>query len=209
MREIVLIGAGGHAKSVIDSIGRAGDYHIAGYTNPQACPDMCDYTYLGTDEALPQLFADGIRQAAIAIGYLGKGNTRNILYEKLKTMGYRLPAIIDPSAVVSEKAFIGEGAFVGKKAVINRSARIGKMAIVNTGAIVEHECRVGEFSHIAVGAVLCGGVSIGNQSLIGSGSTVIQGVATGSEVIVGAGSLVLGNVGDGQTVYGTVKRGCL
>ena len=83
--------------------------------------------------------------------YMGTGHIRDSLYSRLKNIGFSLPVISDPSAVISEHSVIGEGTFVGKNAVVNADARIGKMTIINTASVVEHEVSVGDFSHIAVG----------------------------------------------------------
>lgn len=205
MKELVLVGFGGHAKSVADSIEAAGIYRIAGYTDPENRCEYHGYKCLGTDNDLVRLFQNGIQNAIVSVGYLGKGNLRNCLYEKLKQIGYQLPVIIDPSAVVGKDVKIGEGTYIGKRVVLNAGVQIGKMSIINTGAIVEHESKVGEFTHIAVGSVLCGNVSVGRKCLIGAGAVVIQEIEIADESVVGAGSIVLGDVKRAETVYGIVK----
>lgn len=205
MEELVLVGFGGHAKSIVDSIEAAGIYHIAGYTDPKSRCEYHGYKCLGTDDDLASLFKHGIQNAVVSVGYLGKGNLRNHLYEKLKQIGYQFPVIMDPSAVVGKDVKIGEGTYIGKRVVLNAGAQIGKMSIINTGAIVEHESKVGEFTHIAVSSVLCGNVSVGRKCLIGAGTVVIQGIEIADESVVGAGSIVLGDVKRAETVYGIVK----
>lgn len=205
MEDIILVGFGGHAKSVVDSIESSGIYHIVGYTDSEKTHDYHGYQCIGTDEVLNEYFKYGIHKAFIAVGYLGKGNLRHHLYERLKQIGFQIPAIIDPTAVVGRDVEIGEGVYIGKKAVINAGVRVEKMSIINTGAIVEHESSVGEFSHIAVGSILCGNVSIGKECLIGAGTVVIQGKKIDDRVIIGAGSVVLSHVPKGKTVYGVVK----
>lgn len=200
MEEIVLIGGGGHALSVADAITSGRNYRIAGYT------DVSDahipFPYLGTDDVLESLYEKGVINAALTVGYLGKGNIRDRLYKMVKQVGFRLPKIIDPSAVVSGSTDIEEGVFIGKHAVVNAGAKIGKMCIINTGAIIEHNNRIGEYSHIAVGAVLCGDVHVGGHSFIGANATIIQGVQIGMNVIIGAGSIVIGNVPDNDRIIG-------
>lgn len=199
MVDIVLIGGGGHALSVADAIMNRKDYEIVGYT------DLSDthipLRYLGTDEVLASLLKKGVVNAAITVGYLGKNNVRDRLYHMAKRAGFRLPQIIDPSAVVSNSADVGEGVFIGKNAVVNAGAKIGKMSIINTGAIIEHNNLIGEYSHVAVGATLCGDVHVGEHVLIGANSTIIQGVHIGMNAIIGAGSVVVGDVpGNGRVV---------
>lgn len=200
MEGIVLIGGGGHTLSVADSIINGKNYEIVGYTDVSDTHILL--RYLGTDDILENVFKKGVVNAAITVGYLGKNNIRDRLYNMTKKAGFRLPKIIDPSAVVSSSADIGEGVFIGKNAVVNAGAKIGKMCIINTGAIIEHNNRIGEYSHIAVGATLCGDVCVGEHTLIGANSTIIQEVNIGMNTIIGAGSVVVGNVPENSRVVG-------
>ena len=205
MEDIVLVGFGGHAKSVIDAIERGRQYRIAGFTEMKTCSEYHGYVCLGTDERLDEIFRGGVQNAFVCIGYMGTGHIRDSLYSRLKNIGFSLPVISDPSAVISEHSVIGEGTFVGKNAVVNADARIGKMTIINTASVVEHEATVGDFSHIAVGAVLCGQAHVGHHCLIGANATVIQEKKIGDGSVVGAGSVVLRNVEGNKKVYGVVK----
>ena len=188
MDKIILIGYGGHGKSVADTIESTGKYHIVGYTD--MIDHQNDYQYLGEDEVLPDLLAQGYSKAFLCVGYLGKGNLRETLANSLKKMGFVFPVIIDKSAVVSASSKIGEGTFIGKRVVINRDAVIGQHCIINTGAIVEHECVVQDYTHVAVGAVLCGQVKVGEAALIGANATVIQCRSIKDRQIVPAGVVI-------------------
>lgn len=172
MEKIVLIGFGGHAKSVIDSLERQGKYEIYGYTEFEKMNSQ--YLYLGKDDILEAVFESGIKNAFVCVGYLGKGNSREKIFDKLKTIGFTLPIIVDPSAIVSENVFIDEGTFVGKGCIINSESYIGKCCIINTGSIIEHETEIDDFAHISVGSVLCGQVKVGKGAFVGANSTVIQ-----------------------------------
>lgn len=183
-----MIGYGGHAKSVADCIERDNHFHIVGYTELK--PQESKYKYLGTDDCLQSLYESGVRNAAICVGYLGKGSLREELYERVKNIGFQLPVIVDPSSVISDSVKIGEGTFIGKSAVINTEAVIGKMCIINTNALIEHECVVEDFSHIAVGAVLCGQVKVGKAAFIGANATVIQQMKIATSKIVPAGATI-------------------
>ena len=185
MEDIILVGYGGHAKSVADSIQRGKQYRIVGYTDLK--PADSQYVYLGQDEVLPQYYKKGVKNVAVCIGYLGKGNVRQKMYKYLKDIGYMLPIIKDPSAIISDDVQIGEGTFVGKNAIINAGAKIGKMVIINTQCLVEHECIVSDFAHIAVSAVLCGQVYVEEAAFVGANATVIQGKKILKNKIVPAG----------------------
>lgn len=186
MEDIVLVGFGGHAKSVADVIVRQGIYNIVGYTDLKEYSSK--YKYLGEDSNLVEIFANGTRNACICIGYLGKGTIREDIYSLLKNIGFNLPIIMDPSSVVSDSAIILEGSFIGKLAVINTEVEIGRCCIINTGAIVEHETIVEDFSHISVGSVLCGQVKTGKGAFIGANATVIQNRIVNAYEIVPAGA---------------------
>ena len=155
MEKILILGMGGHAKSMADAIEREKKYEIAGYIVNGSESELLDkrYPVLGNDDDLPQLFLQGIKNAAVGIGFLGNSSLRTILYKRLKEIGYSLPVVCDPSAIVASCVSVGEGSFIGKRAVLNTDSQVGKMCIINTGAIVEHDCKVGDFSHISVGTV--------------------------------------------------------
>ncbi len=207
LEEIILIGFGGHAKVVTDTIEQSGIYRIVGYIekNEIAERDYRGYHVIGNDDDLQELYDRGIRNAFVTVGFMGRSDVRRRLYERLKKIGYTLPTIVDKSAVLAKDVNIGEGVYVGKNAVVNANTTIGKMSIINTAAIVEHDSVIGEFSHLAIGAVACGNVTIDANTFIGSNATIIQGTGVGNDVIVGAGTVVLSDVSDKQTVYGLWK----
>ncbi|MDO5150965.1 MAG: NeuD/PglB/VioB family sugar acetyltransferase [Oscillospiraceae bacterium] len=188
MEDIILVGFGGHAKSIADCIERGRQFNIVGYTDNQE--SISKYKYLGDDDVLQEYFEKGVRNVVICLGYLGKGDIRERLYNKIKKIGYSFPVIKDPSSIVSDTAVIGEGTFIGKGAIINAEASIGKMCIINTLALVEHECIVDDFVHIAVGSIVCGQVKIGKAAFLGANSTVIQCRTIGQNEIVPAGATI-------------------
>lgn len=198
MEDIILLGMGGHAHSVVDSIELAGVYHIVGFLDMEETKGKSyrGYCVLDTDDAMKRYYDSGVKNAFVTVGFMGHGNVRERLFQQLKDIGYTLPNIIDNTAVVSDDAKLGEGVFVGKKAVINAKADIGDMCIVNTGAIVEHDCDVGEFSHISVGSILCGDVCVGKASFVGANATVIQGMRIGKKCVIGAGTTLRRNMED-------------
>ncbi len=192
MEKIIIIGKGGHAKSVADIIERQNLFEIAGYIvnedGEQA--EENDYPILGRDEDLPRLFQEGISNVAMGIGFMGKSKLREKMYLKLKETGYHFPVICDPSAIVSSTAVMEEGSMIGKGAIINAGARIGRLCIINTRAVIEHDCVIEDFSHISVGAVLCGAVRIGKETFVGANATIIQGRCVESRCIIAAGAVV-------------------
>ena len=109
---------------------------------------------------------------------------------------------IDPSAVVSGSASIGDGTMVLHGSIVQAQSEIGRHVIVNTGARIDHDCVIGDFAHIAPGAILCGRVTVGEGSLVGAGSVVLPGISIGKWATIGAGSVVIRDVPDGAVVAG-------
>lgn len=202
MQKIVLIGSGGHAKSVVDTLERIDDMEIAGFIDYKEDVLYRGYKILGSDKELSYVYENGIKNAFICIGFLGHSNLRNSIYKKVKSNYFELPSIIDPSCILAKDVFIGEGSFVGKRAIINSASNVGKMCIVNTNAVIEHGCTINDFSHISVSATICGDVTIGYNTMIGANATVIQGIKIGNNAIIGAGTTVLSDIGDNEIYYG-------
>lgn len=201
MKKVVLIGSGGHARSVVDSMLVASEYEIVGFVSNEFV-SYRGITTIGCDDCLYDLHQKGVSHAFVCLGYLGVGRRRQAIVSVLEEIGYRLATVVDPSAVLASDANIGRGSFVGKLAVVNSKASIGKMAIVNTAAVVEHDCFVGDYAHISVNAALCGAVHVDESAFIGAGAVILQGVRVGSGAIVGANSTVLADVGKGARAVG-------
>lgn len=206
MDKIILIGAGGHAKSVIDSIEQAGKYEIVGFSEKFKDEGIQyrGYKVICTDDELEVLYKSGVQNAFITIGYMGNSDLREKLYNKLKSIGFNIPSVVDKSAILATDVQIGKGCFIAKGTIINSQSCISDLAIINTGVVIEHECYVGFNTHIAGKSIICGNVNIGNNVFVGAGSTVIQGIKIGDSTIIGAASNILHNVGDNKKVFGVV-----
>ena len=207
MKRIVLLGGGGHCKSVINTLNRLRTYDeivVVDRNFPQT-RSVLEIPVVGTDAMLLELKEEGYQDAFIAVGSIKSTMIRHLLFEKAISLGFHVPCIVDTSAQVSKYAKLEEGVFVGPNAVINAGTHVSKMAIINTGAIVEHECSVGEYTHVSIGAKLCGNVFIENDVLVGAGTIVTQGIHIGDRALIGAGSVVLRDVEVEQRAVGVVK----
>ena len=208
MRKLLLIGGGGHCRSILDSLRKSGCYDRIGIIDREP-QKYAGVDLAGTDEDLPVLYRDGWTEAFISVGSVGNNELRHRLQHLAKEAGMTFPVIIDPSAILAEHVTIGEGTYVGKRAVVNEGSDIGAFSIVNTGAIIEHDCRIGSYTHVCPGAIVCGGCNLENDTLIGAGSVVKQGICIGCDVVIGAGSVVVKDVPNGVRAYGnpcTVKQ---
>lgn len=208
MKKIVIIGGGGHAKVIIDLINVCGSYEIAGIVDAQLDIGVfvSGVAVLGDDRILSELYEDGLRNACIAVGSVKDNSKRRALYEKVKNAGFLAPVLIHPSAVISGKSHVREGAQIMAGAIVQTDSSIGENTIVNTGAIVEHDCIIGDHVHICPGAVISGGCKIGEGSFVGAGATVMQGIKIGSNSIVSAGAVAINDVPDNVRVIGVPAR---
>lgn len=204
-KKLLLLGGGGHFHSVLDSIIRLNRYEEIGVVDHHFSTYM-GISAVGTDEDLPQLINAGWNEAFISVGSIGDTTVRRNLYSYVKKIGYNIPSIVDPSAILGKGVQISEGAFVGKNAIVNIGSGIGVCSIINTGAILDHDCNIGDFSHISPGVTLCGQVVIGDDSHIGAGSVVRQSITIGSNTLIGVGSVVVGDIPNDVKAFGNPCR---
>ncbi len=205
-KSILLLGGGGHCKSVLDCLISLRNYDEIGIIDYDKSASALGVDVIGTDDDLPRLLQEGWREAFITVGSVGCTALRRKLFSLISELGFLIPSIIDPTAIISRGTTIGKGTFVGKRAIVNTGSIIGDSVIINTGAIIEHDCQIDDFAHISPGATLCGKVTVGNDTHIGAGSVVRQGITIGSNTIVGAGSVVIKNIPGEVQAYGNPCR---
>ena len=192
-RNLILIGGGGHCKSVIDVAESAG-YNIIGILDiPENIgKSVLDYKVIGTDDDILQ-FADKA-EFIITVGFIKSPAIRMRIFDKVKEAGGKLATIIASTAHVSRYASLGEGTVVMHQAVVNAGARIGENCIINTFCNIEHDAVIGDQCHISTGTMVNGDCKVGKMCFIGSQSVLANGISICDDVIVGAGSLVRKNI---------------
>lgn len=189
--DLVLVGAGGHARSCIDVIEQEGIYAIGGLVglSQEVGSKQFGYKVLTADSGLA-LLAKRFPYALIAVGQIHSAELRIRLYEQYLAAGFIFPTIISSTAYVSTHSTIGAGTIVMNGAVINAGAVIGRNCIVNSRALIEHDSQVADHCHISTGAILNGNTIIGAQSFIGSGAIIKEGVSVGAGSMIGMGLTV-------------------
>lgn len=172
---IILIGGGGHCRSVIDVLEQEGRFSIYGIIDiaENIGKEILGYKIIGTDEDLPALRKE-VQNALITAGYIRDINLRIKLYNLAESLAYNLPNIISPLAYVSKYAVLGKGNVVMHHAIINAGARVGNNCIINTKALVEHDAVVEDHCHISTGAIVNGGVVVREGTFFGSNATSRQ-----------------------------------
>ena len=207
-KRLLLIGGGGHCRSILDCVLSRGLYEKVGIVDfdQTASASALGVSVVGTDDTLPQLLNDGWTDAFISVGSIGSTGLRRKLYKMIKIIGFSVPSIIDPTATISREVIIDEGVFIGKGAIVNTGSRIGTCVIINTGAIIEHDCEIGTFAHVSPRTILCGQVSVGDDTHVGAGSVVRQGIKIGACSVIGIGSVVVKDITDNVKAYGNPCR---
>jgi sugar O-acyltransferase (sialic acid O-acetyltransferase NeuD family) len=183
---LLLIGAGGHAKSCVDVIEQEDKFRIIGLVGSpsEVGTYVLDYEVLGTDDALSEL-QNMTQYALVAVGQIGTNDLRSDLFTKISNIGFISPVVISPMAYVSPRAIVGKGTVVMHRATINAGATIGDNCIINSHALIEHDVVVGDHCHIATSAIINGGSTVGLCSFIGSGSTIREAVSIGRNSSIG------------------------
>lgn len=190
MKNLILVGGGGHCKSVIDVAECAG-YSILGILErpEEVGKKVLDYEVIGTDDDMAK-YADHA-EFVVTVGQIKSPDLRIKLHKMLAEAGCGLATIISPTAHVSKYATIGEGTVVLHQAVVNADAKIGKCCIINTFANIEHDVVIGDYCHISTGAMVNGGCKIGDDCFIGSQSALANGISVCDGCVISAGAFVL------------------
>lgn len=207
--QIVGLGAGGHAKVILEILALHGQYKVAGFLDPKPelrGKEVLGVPVLGTEDILNELARDGIRFFFVGLGAVGDNQPRKRLFDLAMNSDLEPVTVVHPSAVISPSAKIGAGSSIMANAVVNASAVVGINNIINTGAIVEHDCKLGDHVHIATGARLSGSVTVGDLAHIGAGATVRQQINIGEEAVVGMGAAIVKNVPPGRVLVGVPGR---
>lgn len=191
MEDLILIGAGGHAKACIDVIEAQGAYRIRGLLDrPERVGKIfLGYPIVGTDQEIEAHAALG-HLFLVTLGQILNPEPRAQLYGRIKAAGGRLASPVSPWARVSPHAQVGEGTIVMHHAMVGPGAQVGVNCILNSGALVEHDVVVGDFCHLSTGAILNGAAQVGEKSFVGSRSVYEQGIETPAKAVIPMGSVV-------------------
>ena len=200
-RAVLIYGAGGHGKVVLDALECSGR-RVVGFVDD-------DTSRAGGEHCGHRIHVwppEEVGEDAEYVVAIGDNEQRRQVTERVLGLRRELGTAIHPCAIIARDVEIAAGAMILAGAVINPGARVGRGSIINTCAVVDHDCRIGEFAHVAPGARVAGHVRVGEGALIGIGATVNPRVAIGSGAVVGAGAVVTADVAAGATVVGVPAR---
>jgi len=203
--DLLIYGASGHAKVIVDIVESKGKYKIVGIIDDALelwGSQFCGYPVIGGEGVLK----DEAHRNCRLILAVGDNAVRKRLWSLLREFGYELACAVHASAQIGSNVFIGAGTVIMANTVLNAGAQIGKNVIINTGATIDHDCVLEDYVHISPGAHLAGNVQVGELTHIGIGVSVAQGVTIGTGAIIGAGTAVVEDIPDDVTAVGVPAK---
>lgn len=200
--DIVILGAGGHAKMCIDILKRDKRYNIIGVvaTPLPSQKKILDIPVIGDQNSLRSLKEHGVKNVILGIGLLNNHSKRIEIYNELKNIGFNIPNIIHPDASVEISAKMGDGNQIMAGAIIGSNVIIENNCIVNSGSIISHDTTLNNNVHITPGAIIAGSVEIGENTLIGMGATILNNIKIGKNVIVTNGTNVIKDIENNKII---------
>jgi sugar O-acyltransferase (sialic acid O-acetyltransferase NeuD family) len=194
---LLVVGAGGHAKVVVDAALAAG-FDIAGIVGTAGdAPEILGHPV--------SIDGDGIDAEGFVVA-IGDNATRARVFTEYCGSGLAPVSVIHPSVVLGSDVTIGDGTFIAAGAIINAGARIGADSILNTGCTVDHDCTLGAHVHVGPRAALCGAVALEDGVLVGVGACASPSVRVGAWSVVGAGAAVVDDLPTGTVAVGVPAR---
>lgn len=192
-KKIILVGGGGHCKSVIDVAESAG-YTIAGILDmPELVgTTVLGYPVIGTDDNISEYVDETL--FLVTVGHIKDASLRIKLHDRIKEAGGRLATLVASTAYVSRFASIGEGSIIMHHAMVNADAHIGTGCIINTFANIEHDANIGNYCHISTGTMVNGNCTVGEGVFLGSQSVMVNGIRIADGCVFAAGSMVRKNI---------------
>ena len=188
MKRLLIVGAGGHGRSVAETVLAAGVFQLAGFLD-DAAPELnrvWDWPVFGSTAEL----ANCRQRADAAIVAIGNNCLREELHQRLYAAGFELATVVHPKAIVSPRACVGPGSAIMAGAIVGTQAQLGAGVIVNCGAVVDHDCRVEDFGHLGVNAAMAGGSVLGRGAWMQAGSVLGSGAIVGAGVVLAPGEAV-------------------
>jgi len=209
IQNFILWGSAGHAKTLAEIITSKGGKVLALFDNQKVTSALNGVPiYLGMSGFKSWL--DSQEDLIDVAGLVSIGGSKGIDRLEIQGLfngcGIATPTLINPTAVISDTAFLDSGTHVLALAIVGAGVRVGKACIINQGASIDHESILGDGVHLAPGATLCGCVRIANNVFVGAGAVILPRLSIGENAIIGAGAVVTKNIPAGTTVVGNPAK---
>ena len=201
MKDLIIIGAGGHGRVIADIAQKLGVYETISFLDDGDAKETMGLPIVGKTFDIEKYVNAGDIFVAI-----GNSKVRRDFIERLLAMGAKVPTLIHPSAIIGACVEIGVGTAIMAGAVINPCSKIGKGVIINTCSSIDHDCIIGDYCHIAVGVHVAGTVSLGKNVWLGAGATIKNNVNVCEDCMIGAGAVVVKDITESGTYIGVPAK---
>ncbi len=195
MKKLIIIGAGGFSKAIIDSLDS--DIKLIGFVDSFKTGSHFGYPILGNS-------LDEIANIHEYYYFIGIGNPedRKNFYNYIKSLNLNLISIIDKTSIVSKYSKIGEGVYIGKQTIVNADVVIEDNVVLNTRSLIEHGNYISKHTNISTNVVLNGDVKVGECTFVGSSSVSNGQLVIGDNTTIGSGSVIIKNVDSNVVIAG-------
>ena len=187
MKNVIIIGAGGHGKVVADIVRKSND-KLVGFLDSKRNE--------GTHVGVPILGYDYEYEKFNDCSFIvavGNQASRKKIVDSMKNVDW-YTAISNKAIISPYIKSLGKGTVIAHNAILNAGASVGNHCIINTGAVIEHDNIIRDFEHISVGSLIGGWVSIGENTMLGIGSVVKDHISITSNCLIGAGAVVVKDI---------------
>ena len=205
MKNLIIIGSGGHARPAIEICKNQNLYNIRGVidvnydVHTNAGEKILEIKVLGGINKL----TESKNSDSVVFIAIGNNQKRESMANYAISLGFSLINVIHESAIISKSAKLKDGVFIGPNSHVGQSVSIGRGVIINTNANVEHESVIGDFSHLAPGSITCGRTVIGEKCFIGANASIIDKISVANNTIIGSGAVITKDITlAGQTYVG-------
>lgn len=198
---LIIVGAGGHGR-VVAEVAAAAGHEVVGFLDAAKPAGELVNGIPVLGKSLGEIRSSHPPAQTGVFIAVGENARRRALFEGALALGYGVPALIHPSAIVSPTATIGAGTVLMPASILNANTAVGRYAIVNTAASLDHDNRLEDGVQICPGVRSAGTVSYGALAFVGTGAVIIPGIRIGMNATIGAGSVVIRDVQDGVRVAG-------
>lgn len=206
---IFLLGAGGHAKVLLDCLLSNAEIKVLGIldNNPANFgKSVLSIPVMGSEDEILKNYSAHSIKLVNGIGSIGLTHVRESIFTKLKNRSYQFINVIHPMAYVGREVELGESVQIMAGSVIQAGCHIGNNVIVNTQASIDHDCDIQDHVHLAPGVICCGDVKIGKGTHVGTGAIILQGRKIADNCLIAAGAVVINDVSQGDKVAGVPAK---
>ena len=203
MKDIIIIGAGGHGREIAwlsRRCGRSVRGFLDNTPNKQGA-NICGVPVLGKlDQCLSFLECEFV----IAIG--APRARKKIIENIFQGKNIQYATLIDPTAIIGENIEIQEGSMICAGTILTIDVQLGKHCIVNTNAVLSHGVIIGDYVTVAPNVSVSGDVTLGEMVEVGANATIREKVSIQNGAMVGMGAVVTQNISKNHVVVGNPAK---